>query len=130
MCEWGTQTKILVPIDPDTTGKPFHWTERNVDSCLVPTLTALNASGIFTKNSCCGHGKGPGVIILHDGRELIIIPPDKPIFVASEKHDAWWTIHSHTIQEVLHRAFWGEDPEMLYLELIANSEKEEVEGDG
>ena len=36
-------------------------------------------------------------------------------------HDAWWTIHSFVIQEMLQRAFDGEDPGLLYVEMIANS---------
>jgi hypothetical protein len=40
---------------------------------------------------------------------------------APEPHDAWWTIHSSVVQEMLRRAFHGEDPDLLYVELIANS---------
>jgi hypothetical protein len=34
----------------------------------------------------------------------------------------WWSISGETIMEMLHRAHDGEDPDMLYLELTANSE--------
>jgi hypothetical protein len=37
-------------------------------------------------------------------------------------HDAWWVVHSHVLQDMLKRAHQGEDPELLYVELIANSE--------
>jgi hypothetical protein len=40
---------------------------------------------------------------------------------APEPHDAWWTIHSSVVHEMLRRAFHGEDPDLLYVELIANS---------
>ena len=43
--------------------------------------------------------------------------------------DAWWTIHSSVVQEMLCRAFHGEDPDLLYVELIANSRIEPVDND-
>ena len=49
------------------------------------------------------------------------------VMTAPEPHDAWWTIHSSVVQEMLRRAFHGEDPDLLYVELIANSRIEPVE---
>jgi hypothetical protein len=46
----------------------------DVDSCIAPIVRALNAMGVVTVASCCGHGKRPGNIALADGRELIIVP--------------------------------------------------------
>jgi len=43
-----------------------------VDACIAPIVRALNAGGVPTDASCCGHGKAPGNIALADGRELII----------------------------------------------------------
>lgn len=129
MCEWGDDVELVVPMHPDTTGKPFHWAARKIDRCMVPMVKALNDAGIFTLNCCCGHDKGPGSIILHDGRELIIRPYPAPAYEPEGKHNAWWTIHSSAIQELLHRAYWGEDPELLYVELNANSEDDFVEND-
>jgi hypothetical protein len=43
--------------------------------------------------------------------------------------DAWWAIHSSVVQEMLRRAFHGEDPDLLYVELIANSRIEPVDND-
>ena len=48
---------------------------------------------------------------------------------APEPHDAWWTIRLSVIQEMLRRAFHGEDPDLLYVELIANSRIEPVDND-
>lgn len=45
-----------------------------MDRCITPILDALNAAGIQTLASCCGHGKRPGSIMLADGREFIIAP--------------------------------------------------------
>ena len=42
------------------------------DPCIAPIVAALNASGIATVASCCGHTRRPGVISLADGRELFI----------------------------------------------------------
>lgn len=46
----------------------------DVDSCIAELVRALNAAGILTVASCCGHGKRPGNVALADGRELIIAP--------------------------------------------------------
>ena len=73
MCKWGTSTDCLVPMPADLshTGE-FRWAIKGVDSCLVDLVNALNAAGLYTAQSCCGHGKGDGFIDLHDGRRLII----------------------------------------------------------
>lgn len=55
MCEYGD--RVLMS---------FHGYNAEVDRCLAPILTALNASGITTVSSCCGHGHRPGYIWLLD----------------------------------------------------------------
>ena len=42
------------------------------DPCIVPLVSALNAAGLKTIASCCGHGRRPTQIILADGREIIV----------------------------------------------------------
>lgn len=44
---------------------------------------------------------------------------DKP---GRAPEDQWWTINGADIMAVLARAHAGEDPDLLYLEMIANSE--------
>lgn len=44
-------------------------------------------------------------------------------------HDAWWVIHGEELAKALHRVKDGEDPDLIYTELFANSEHEEVEGE-
>lgn len=44
----------------------------DVDSCIAGLVDYLNKGGYRTVASCCGHGKGIGIISLADGRELII----------------------------------------------------------
>ena len=73
MCKWGTDTLCLVPMPAEIshTGD-FRWAIRGVDSCIADLVNALNEAGIYTSQSCCGHGKGDGRIDLHDGRVLFI----------------------------------------------------------
>ncbi|NIR31678.1 MAG: hypothetical protein GWN84_20675 [Gammaproteobacteria bacterium] len=42
----------------------------SVDPCIADLVQALNATGLPTVASCCGHGRRPGRITLKDGREL------------------------------------------------------------
>jgi len=41
--------------------------------------------------------------------------------------EQWWAINGQVILDAMHRCYEGEDPELMYLELIANSETDEVE---
>ena len=52
---------------------PIGGRVRNIDSCISDLVAALNAGGIPTVASCCGHMKMHGVISLQDGRELIVM---------------------------------------------------------
>ena len=47
---------------------------KPIDACIADIVAALNAAGIKTAASCCGHGKGPGEIVLHDTRKLSVWP--------------------------------------------------------
>ncbi len=73
MCEWGrtVMTNVKVPAGLSHTGEE-RWVNKPVDSCIAPLVQALNEAGIHTSGSCCGHGRGPGSILLHDGRELTV----------------------------------------------------------
>lgn len=44
----------------------------SVDKCVAGIVEALNAGGIKTVASCCGHGVIDASIVLDDGRELKI----------------------------------------------------------
>ena len=39
----------------------------------------------------------------------------------------WWVIDGGVLRDVLRRAAAGEDPELLFVELVANSRSEDVE---
>jgi hypothetical protein len=45
---------------------------RGIDYCIADIVAALNAAGVYTSASCCGHGKMDGIISLEDGREILI----------------------------------------------------------
>ena len=69
MCDRGTTLPVKLST-PDYRGHPV----ADVDSCIAPIAQALNDAGIRTVASCCGHGIRPGIIMLSDGRELVIAP--------------------------------------------------------
>ena len=56
-----------------------------VDYCIHRLVAVLNASGIDTVASCCGHGKMPGRIDLQGGSVLTIthgtVTSENPMFV-------------------------------------------------
>lgn len=60
MCDWYLEDVVLVPGTPEQRGV---W----CDPCLAPLVGALNAAGIRTVASCCGHGRGAGSIIVAAG---------------------------------------------------------------
>lgn len=45
---------------------------QGIDFCISHIVAALNAGGVETVASCCGHGKQDGSIVLKSGEELII----------------------------------------------------------
>lgn len=52
--------------------------EIPVDRCMSQIVWALNAGGVDTSMSCCGHGEHDGFILLHhedEYRLLIVCPP-------------------------------------------------------
>lgn len=74
MCRHGDTVLLLVPIPAHLshTGE-FRWDYKAIDACIAPIVEALNNAGIYTANCCCGHGEYVGSILLHDGRELVVI---------------------------------------------------------
>jgi len=57
---------------------PINGKVRGIDFCIADIVAALNAGGITTTGSCCGHHKILGSVCLEDGRNLIIV--DNKIF--------------------------------------------------
>jgi hypothetical protein len=81
MCKYGGHklVKVKIPADLSRTGKE-RWKLAKVDMCIAPIVKALQEGGIDMRSSCCGHCKGDGEILLHDGTVLIIkkkVPPWK-----------------------------------------------------
>ena len=54
---------------------PLKGRRQDIDFCISDIVASLNASGIETVASCCGHGKDDGSILLDDGRILIVKLP-------------------------------------------------------
>jgi hypothetical protein len=76
MCKYGNNILLRVPIPANLSyTKKSRWEEKGIDRCIAPIIQALNDAGIYTASCCCGHGKGDGTIILHDGRILTIFNP-------------------------------------------------------
>jgi hypothetical protein len=77
MCDWGDNIEMTVPIPANCshTGV-FRWDTKKIDKCIAPIVKALNDAGLFTGGSCCGHGKRPGCISMHDGTVLTICKTD------------------------------------------------------
>ena len=73
MCDWNDTVNVMVtvPAALSATGEDRR-TVKSIDRCIAPIVRALNEGGVLTTSSCCGHGKGPGSILLADGRELAI----------------------------------------------------------
>lgn len=54
---------------------PINGRVRCIDFCIAPIVAALNAGGVKTVASCCGHLEREGRIDLADGRVLRIERP-------------------------------------------------------
>lgn len=52
---------------------PLNGRVQCIDHCIHHVVAALNAGGVRTVASCCGHGIRPGRIDLEDGRTLIVV---------------------------------------------------------
>ena len=46
-----------------------------IDYCIHRIIASLNAGGVETVASCCGHQKFPGHVMLQDGRKLLLVEP-------------------------------------------------------
>lgn len=49
----------------------------DVDFCIADIVASLNAGGITTIASCCGHGELEPSILLEDGRRIWIVSDNK-----------------------------------------------------
>ena len=58
---------------------PLNGRVQCIDHCIHQIVAALNAGGVRTTASCCGHGKIKGNILLEDGRMLTIQPTPESI---------------------------------------------------
>ena len=74
MCKWGEKVDRVLTISArrSHTGEAYQRIV-GIDMCIAPVIDALNAAGVLTEESCCGHGEGIGYIALMDGRCLAIL---------------------------------------------------------
>ena len=91
MCAWGDSIdlEVSIPASCSHTGEERVAT-KPIDRCIAPYVKALNAAGLKTGGSCCGHGKGPGYISMHDGTVLSFakVDADKMTCVQPRKLEA------------------------------------------
>ncbi len=52
---------------------PIRGRVCSIDYCIHKLVAALNAGGITTVMSCCGHNKLNGIISLDNGQTLVIV---------------------------------------------------------
>ena len=65
---------------------PLNGKVQCIDHCIHQLVAALNAGGVRTVASCCGHRKIPGRIDLEDGRTLVIArDADQVVWQGSEQ---------------------------------------------
>ncbi len=64
---------LFIPADLSHTGAD-RYAIKPIDACIADIVRRLNAGATepVTRSSCCGHGYGPGEIILADGRKMLI----------------------------------------------------------
>lgn len=75
---------VVDPGTPERLGRDGIW----CDPCIEPLIRALNAAGLATTASCCGHGRRPGWVMLEDGRDIIISPDHDATFAMQARWDA------------------------------------------
>lgn len=61
MCEWGNFKRVWIAYPKDISKR----TLISVDKCLAPLIQILNKYNIHTVDSCCGHKKTNGNILIH-----------------------------------------------------------------
>jgi hypothetical protein len=72
MCDHVQREEAMVVIERAAGGVPTVW----CDPCLEPLIRALNAAGLATIASCCGHGRLPATVALADGRYVTVTDYD------------------------------------------------------
>ena len=70
--ERDVELTVTIPADLSHTGQK-RLAIKPIDWCIADLVRSLNAHGVRTRSSCCGHGRGPGEVTLEDGYVLVII---------------------------------------------------------
>lgn len=61
----------------DVVAMPLNGRVVHIDRCIHAIVAGLNAAGLATVASCCGHGQTDGRIDLEDGRVLVVMRAEK-----------------------------------------------------
>jgi hypothetical protein len=93
----GGREAAMTVVVRDESGTPTAW----CDPCIAPVVAALNAGGVRTVASCCGHGKNDPSIALADGR-WVTITHEAPTPYGHRREqareqalvDAFWAVHA------------------------------------
>jgi len=64
---------VTIPAHLSHTGRERTET-KPIDACIAPAVAALNAAGVETWGSCCGHSRSPATILTASG-EVTFEPP-------------------------------------------------------
>lgn len=78
MCDdrYTRELDVVMPARLSSTGCPKPKMVA-IDACIADLVESLNMFGVPTANACCGHGRGPGSIVLHDGSALLLQEADR-----------------------------------------------------
>lgn len=76
---------VIDPGTPERLGRDGIW----CDPCIEPLIRALNAAGLRTRASCCGHGQCPTWVILDDDRHIVIVDRETGRRVINEVATDW-----------------------------------------
>lgn len=73
MCKWGnTELRyVFIPAHLSHTSKD-RWDYKKIDACIADLVETLNNAGIYTIQSCCGHGRINGSIQLLNGIDIVL----------------------------------------------------------
>ncbi len=91
----------------DQVPMPINGRVQCIDKCISQIVASLNAGGVQTVASCCGHNKTPGSILLYDGRCIGVFKNQKELEVASKAIEELGTSDNIRMEEITNAAIPG-----------------------
>jgi hypothetical protein len=77
MCSWGTEKTVQITQT------------ITVDACIADEIVALNAAGVHTLNSCCGHGRPSVALIKPSSADRARELGYSPVRIGEGSADVW-----------------------------------------